>query len=533
MSQTLLQTLTWTSPPALPITLPPLGDPRRNTLSLSDLVQRLSMGGTWQLVGMSLNWFTYAAPGLTQNVRFTPMNPGETPWTSAMQSQLHDSYAAHLHWYLTNFKPALVEPPSPPGPTRTGIVDAPQNLAAATPGAMYPFTLISGDAALAMFLNFAGNSLAVEQLGVLPWSLINTPDIADNFEAFADLFDALRLFGDPGYPASNIQPGQYMLPWATPCPAVVAAKFIQHHGLVCGSILESIGKLLRWCKILKHREVSPDGKAASDTDGFQWSGDFFGYRGAPLVESMLNGFVYLGTDASIKAAFPGLGRWTLGCHSTAVLLQTVLRAMNIPAFCVDFTNLAWTGSVPINNSVWGQGHEASYFRTAGRVLAHADHPYDVIGQILNPSVQNPSTLGCDILPFPGEALTVPASEFLPMASAPKILQTDILSRPIARLMARYLTQTEVLKRYHLRKGSAAAGGLPAVAGQPAGSPPPSFDAYGEGPSGSGALVPSWQAEELGTTARLDALVEPYLADVGDVRIKNDLDAIPFYEDVIA
>jgi hypothetical protein len=346
---------------------------------------------------------------------------------------------------------------------------------------------------MAIFLDAAGHALAVEQLGLLPWTIAS-----ESAGVLADLFDMTRTFSTPD--VTN----QYRLSSAVPCKMYTAMTFVLANGILCGTRLESIGQLLRWCKILKHKEFPPDNNPIYN-DGFQWAQDFFGYRGAPPVAEMLAGTVYQGSDASAKALYGTQSlHWTTGCHATCVLIQNILRAINIPAFRIDDDLTPWTALAGPIGTIGG-AHASLLFRNVNRALPHGDNPYDVM-------IQNPG-----LLPFPGEAMTVQASSFLPAAFVPNSLYTDIIDLPVLTVAAQYLTKGAVLAQYAAR-----------MAGAPAGSVTPTFT---EGGAQAGTTLGSWEAAALGAGTRLDALVEPYLSDPDMTRLQNDLNAIPSYESV--
>jgi hypothetical protein len=260
----------------------------------------------------------------------------------------------------------------------------------------------------------------------------------------------------------------------------------------------TIGQILRWCTRLTHKENPYGVSDLYGTDDFRWSMDFLGYAGAPPVGAMLSGTKYLGTDPDWKAAYPNTMHWTRGCHSTAVLIQTVLRAVNLPVFVVHDSNPRWSSLLPAGK-VAGD-HAACYFRSCDLVLAHGDNPYDLASN------------SPDILPFPPEALAISGRDFLPFAGMSRQLYCDVVAWPLALVTAQFLTKARVLQHYKDRKG-----------GLPAGAATPAFDM-----PGLGVEMPWWKAQRYGVdaTARLDALVDPYLADPNATRLIADLAAIP-------
>jgi hypothetical protein len=480
---TYLQSLQWTTPdPYTPPSINPQAATSR-VLSLSAFTQQL-LTGIWSAFSPCIIWFEWSGGNRT-NVPFAS-------WTATMQTQLYERYVYYIKDYVPPIEVGgvrVVPAPTPADPPLTNI--------GSTASAIDPVSAVSPADAFALFVDLVGHSLAVEQLGILPWSLT-----VETQYALQDLFDATRWFSTGGSAT------QYMLNAAVPCHAWTARKFMWSLG-ICNTRLETIGQVLRWCKNLNHRQEA-DTTGADATNGYQWAQDFFGYQGAPPVAVMLAGRAYSGTDPAYQAAFPGVMHWTSGCHATAMLIQNLLAAVNIPVFRVDYDNPAWTSLGSANIAVWG-AHASCLFRNTGRVLSHGDLPYEIVHQWVT------STGDCDMLPFPAEALTVSAQEWLPMAFLPEALFTDIIEPPLARVAAQFLTRQSVIAYYQARKG-----------GQPAGSSLPSFN------NGGNAVGPTfwwWQGEAIGMGAKLEAIVAPYLSDPDMTRLQADLNAIPIYNDV--
>jgi hypothetical protein len=475
---TLVQTLKWPDPSKLHLKLPLAGDPRRLVLDEQAFHARLSQGGEWQRIGWCINWFRKDAQGSIEPVPYSA-------WTRAMQAELHSVYAAHLNWYPT----VLGGPMHPPVRVPALIRDRlPPNLDDTTRKTFLASTSCSEAEAFALFLDQVGHSIAVEQLNLVPWSVLG-------FDSYAlmDLFD-----GRGSFSGIDVQ-GRYALAAAVPCRSVSAIDAVRAQGLLSETMADTTGQLLRWCSRLVHKELPYGVSNLYGDDDFQWGEDFFGYRGAPPVAAMLSGTLYKGQDAGWKNAYPGKMHWTRGCHSTAVLIQSVLRALNIPSFILDALNQRWKEAVPTANTAWGE-HAACYFRWSQAVLVHADAPYDLPG------------VSPDILPFPPEALAIPAHQHFSPALAPAALFSDFVNRPLALIAAQFLTKSLVLDHWRNRKN-----------GMPPGAATPRFSFMDPR-----YTIPWWEAERFGAAAaaRLDALVEDYLGDDSDARLRADLEAIP-------
>ena len=104
-----------------------------------------------------------------------------------------------------------------------------------------------------------------------------------------------------------------------------------------------------------------------------------------------------------------------------------------------------------------------------------------------------------------------------MAFLPEVLFTDIIDYPVVQVAAQFLTRGAVTTYYQARKN-----------GAPAGSSLPSFSAYG---ANVGVTFWWWEGEAIGTGAKLEAIVAPYLSDPDMTRLQADLNAIPIYNNV--
>jgi hypothetical protein len=195
-----------------------------------------------------------------------------------------------------------------------------------------PVTVLHASEALAIYLGHVANSLVLEMQGALPWSLEHLSD-----EGLADLLDGRTFFrrvGD-GY-ALAPEAGQ-----ATPGDPRRALGFLRARGLVAPTPLETVARLLAWCRDnLRHFRGPP----TSETFARTW-----GYPGFPPVRRL------------IEDRTPGGAHVTAGCWGTAGLLRALLRTVNVPARVIEM-----------------EGHAQVRFASLGLFLAHGDDPYSGI-----------------------------------------------------------------------------------------------------------------------------------------------------------
>ena len=141
--------------------------------------------------------------------------------------------------------------------------------------------------------------------------------------------------------------GFYFGESTSPATPAHVMRFFTANNLLGTDALDTVGRLIGWCRILIHYYTIND--QDPDIHAF-WGPDVF-----PIPASMLiNGTNFTGRTP------PVFGRYTYGCAGTTGFLKSVLRAINIPVQLV----------VPTC------GHTMPLFTTINRALSHGDDPYN-------------------------------------------------------------------------------------------------------------------------------------------------------------
>lgn len=207
-------------------------------------------------------------------------------------------------------------------------------------------TILSPADAWAYFKSSVAQSLANELGEQLGWSLLGYPA-----SQLANLLDGRTMFHWNASPAGyliDIEDGA-----VTPAPPTRCYEFLGTNGLIGLSRLDTIGRLVDWCRAnLVHFSGSWDTANMQD----QWQ-----YRGLPPVSRMLSG--------TIRTSQPQLGSMhrTAGCWGTTGLLRALLRVVNIPCELVTSAS-----------------HAQPHFMSEGRYLSHGDDPYNALTKAVPP-----------------------------------------------------------------------------------------------------------------------------------------------------
>jgi len=221
----------------------------------------------------------------------------------------------------------------------------------------------SGDA-IALFTEYAANSLAVEAGGRVPWSILGYPPAA-----LATLLDSRQMFN---WEDGSLAPASYRIRhyittedakgWSLPATAEHAWGFMQ--GKIGADRVETIGKVLEWLRGAVH--FSGSLKYANCEDHWQ-------YRGyVPAIRII---------EGTTKTSTGTTRHYTAGCHGTHGFLRSVLRSVNIPV-----------GQYAES----GFGHSLPHFLVDDLYMSHGDDPYNSY---------------CRYSDYPGTALLVDAATF--------------------------------------------------------------------------------------------------------------------------
>jgi hypothetical protein len=219
--------------------------------------------------------------------------------------------------------------------------------------------VLRGEDAWRLYVGYAGHCLSLEAGGRLPWSIAGMA--ADRL---ALLLKGEEMFA-AGWDGFEVVPHTHG--WAVPCAARRAWQFLVGNGLVRGTPLATVGRVLEWCRdSLRHF------RDAATLDNFEahWQ-----YHGFPPVSRVI--------DGTIGPAGPA--HYTGGCHGTAGFLKVVLRAVNIPVDIAHKPDDTLAHAVPA-------------FPSLGRFLTHGDDPYNQLVRTALPS-------------YPGTELLVTTSRF--------------------------------------------------------------------------------------------------------------------------
>lgn len=295
------------------------------------------------------------APVVGRGPAASPRLRGVHLWPSSLKALLAENVADYWAWYAGGRE----------GDDPTPVRDPPQNRAQPHDDWRDRTVLAPADLAR-LYVKTVANSLVVEMLGLVPWSLM---DMAPSERAA--LLSAASFYRqvDPGGRGYELTPSLDVIP----PPPLTAVRFLDGLGVPCVDMAQTVGRVLRWCHRLQH--------ALSEPANPQWDQDLWGYPGVTPTTRILSGTEWTGGTLGRP---PSWAHWTYGCGTTVAFLQAVLRAVNVPvtrAAVID----------PFNNAL----HAAAIFGHAG-VLTHGDCPYIGLD---------------DLLPYPGESLLLPEGEF--------------------------------------------------------------------------------------------------------------------------
>jgi len=265
-------------------------------------------------------------------------------WSPSMKSELRDAWMEARAWHasgMTQFDgPAFADPPP--------------NQDVAVQGAPHFRTVLDGPTqAWPLYLAQVGHSLAAEIEGWVHWSIRGLSD-----ENLAHLLAGPKRFvrdRDDGGGSDSVHPGGYVIGGtdgmekATPSHPTYVYKFLLDHDMVGHSPLETVGRVLDWCRT---NMLHYQGPFTPDNAEAHWQ-----YRGLPPVRRVIEGTI-LG-----QPGFMTPKHWTGGCWGTSAFLRSVLRAVNIPVLLR-----------------WRCGHTLPFFAGIGRYLSHGDDPYNALAK---------------------------------------------------------------------------------------------------------------------------------------------------------
>ena len=315
-------------------------------------------------------------------------------WPDGLRKDLADRWAAMVDWYGAGMPSP--DPPSFQDPIPRVNGDPSQN---------YDGFMMPAARGRHMYLAHVANGLALEMTGRVPWSIAGY-----SAEHLADLFSPVYWINYKEPPYVTIE-GYYYENLMTPATPAHVMRFFTANDLVGTSALDTVARLVGWCRILWHYFTTQSGV---DPDVHA----FWGPDAPPIPASMMiDGTYFTGYDP------PQFGHYTYGCAGTAEFMKSVLRALNIP----------------VEVRVPPCGHTMPVFPTIHRALSHGDDPYDSIWDVT----------AFDGWPVPGpDELLITEhkyNEWFDPALDPAVMINNVARRP-AELAIKYQSDA-LLDRY--------------------------------------------------------------------------------------
>ena len=257
-------------------------------------------------------------------------------WPDGLRQDLAQRWQAMVGWYGAGM----------PSPDPASFTD-PIPRVDGDPSQNYDGFMMPAGRGRRMHLSHMANGLALEMTGRVPWSITTYSD-----EHLDILFSPTYWFHYSEPPYVTIE-GYYYEDLMTPATPAHVMRFFTANDLLGTSALDTVARLVGWCRTLIHFFVSTPGQPPDPHV-------FWGPDAPPIPASMLiDGTYYTGSTT------PVFGRYTYGCAGTAEFMKSVLRALNIP----------------VEIRVPPCGHTLPFFPTIHRALSHGDDPYDWIWRV--------------------------------------------------------------------------------------------------------------------------------------------------------
>jgi hypothetical protein len=284
-------------------------------------------------------------------------------WADADRAQLRESFAAA--WRHEPYRE---------------IADPPPNEVLGNPFNTAVRQVLSHENAWRLYIGYAGHSLALEVGRCLPWSILGWPAsrlrlLLSGEDMFTPALEGMEIAAGMGS--------------QTPCSVRRAWRFLIEEGLLRGTALATVARLIEWSRILMHVGGGLSGWAEKEA--------FWQYRGFPPISRVIDG-----TDSP-----EGFGHHIDGCWGEVGLLKTVLRAANIP--------------VGLTTVVTGIGaHALPAFPSIDRFMTHGDDPYTQFARTAFPA-------------FAGEDLLINGARFAQLfndSRSPEENRLNIGRRPV-------------------------------------------------------------------------------------------------------
>lgn len=204
-------------------------------------------------------------------------------------------------------------------------------------------TVISETTTKTVYFAQVAHALAVEIGSSVEWSIL-TEDSATlhnylNSRAIMYRYGANFVAGQPNF---EVNAREKYLGEASPATPRFVFAWLESNDIIKDTRGATINAFLEWARSNLFHYYG--GTTYSNTN------DHWLFPGKPSIDSVL-----LGTTSTSY----GFGHWTAGCHGTAGLVKSVMRAVNIPV-----------------QAIYTCGHAQIYFPSEGRYLDHGDNPYN-------------------------------------------------------------------------------------------------------------------------------------------------------------
>jgi len=261
-------------------------------------------------------------------------------WSESMKEDLDTTFFYTYSWLASGL---LTPFPIPPDPTINMIPSTSWGSA----------TAFNPQQAWVLYTATVAHGLALEIGGFVPWSVLNygPDDLLDLFSSKALFTAEHRDYTDVSYTGYWVSEVVHAFPKTT-------FSFFVDEDIIRWSHQATITRLLEWSgSHLVH--AGSYGGDADDVSGMEYCYMHWQYYGKAPVQRMLAG--------TVRANVNMFRNWTYGCTGTSAFYQSVLRALNIPAY----TLFGWGE----DDEPHLDGHTVPVFPTLGKTMSHADEIY--------------------------------------------------------------------------------------------------------------------------------------------------------------
>ena len=202
-------------------------------------------------------------------------------------------------------------------------------------------TILSKEDAEDLYVANVANSLLLEMVGAVPWSLdeLSERELELLLSSQGFFFGYRSHFSATGYGVAGS---------TAPAPPELIREFLAAKNIVGGSRYETIVTLIDWARYRLYHYI---GHGTAKNAEAHWH-----HRGKAPLARILTGTTT--TTLCVWGEDSCHYHWTAGCHGTNWFFIHMLRAVNIP---VEYVT-------------WG-GHAVPSFPSEGLYLSHGDDPY--------------------------------------------------------------------------------------------------------------------------------------------------------------